>query len=157
MTLVSRRLLLESALQVVAWIERCNAPNTDQQGDWLEEDALSPTFREVLGAMGRDAAPVLLEEIRAFEAWADERPDDLAEMPRVVGTAESALRGQKLERMVRPYSLWMLQRSRDAYRALDEAARERVDEAMAGTGWEAVLAYQPRHRLAKRDFALVFE
>ena len=96
-------------------------------------------------------------EIRAFEAFADERPDDLAEMPRAVGRAESALRGQKLVRMVRPYSLWLLQRSLDAYSSLDEAARKRVDEAVAGTGWEAVLAYEPRHRLAKRDFALVFE
>jgi hypothetical protein len=42
-------------------------------------------------------------------------------------------------------------------RALDLAARKPVDEAVAGTGWEAVLAHEPRHRLARRNFKLVFE
>jgi hypothetical protein len=30
-----------------------------------------------------------------------------------------------------------------------------VDESLAGTGWEAVLAHEPRHRVAKRGYELV--
>ena len=155
--LVSRRLLLETAVPVVGWIERCSFPGSDAQGQWLADDALAGSFRRVLAAMGRDAAPVILDAVRAVEAWADTRPADLEHLPRAVGACESALRGTPLKKGALPYTLWMLQRSRDAYGSLDESQRARVDEALASSGWEAVLAYEPRHRLAKRGFELAFE
>jgi glutathione S-transferase len=155
--LVPRRLLLETAVPVVGWIERCNFPNTDGQGVWLADDALAPGFRDVLAVMGRDAAPLILDVVRAFEAWADDRPADLEEPPRQVGVCDTALRRTSIQRRSLSYTLWMLQRTLDAYRALDPLARKPVDEALAGSGWEALLAYEPRHRLGKRHFQLVFE
>jgi glutathione S-transferase len=153
--LVSRKLLLETALPVVGWIERCNHPNAPAQGEWLADDALAATLREVLGVMGRDAAPVLLDGLEIFERWADTAPGDLEELPRVVGRIESSLRGLPLVRFAGSYAPFLVQRVLDDYRALDPATRKRVDEAVAGTGWEAVLAHEPRHRLAKRGFKLV--
>jgi glutathione S-transferase len=155
--LVSRKLLLETATPVVGWIERCNYPNAEAQGEWLGDDALAPSFREALGVMGRDAAPILLEGLAVFERWADDQPRDLEDLPRAVGQIESTLRGLPLARFAGSYAPWLVQRTLDAYGALDPAARKPVDEAIAGTGWEPVLAHQPRHRLAKRDFKLVFE
>jgi len=153
--LVSRRLLLETARPVVGWIERCNHPNTPAQGEWLAEDGLAPTLREALGVMGRDAAPVLLEGLAVFERWADTAPRDGEPLPRMVGSIESSLRGLPLQRYAGSYAPWLVQRVIDDYRALDANARKRVDESMVGTGWEAVLAHEPRHRVVKRDFDLV--
>jgi hypothetical protein len=48
-----------------------------------------------------------------------------------------------------------VQRVLDDYGALDADARKRVDESVAGTGWDAVLAHEPRHRVSKRGFDLV--
>ena len=45
----------------------------------------------------------------------------------------------------------------DAYGALSDGARTRVDAALAGTGCEDLLAYRPHHRLGKRRFKLCFE
>ena len=59
--------------------------------------------------------------------------------------------------MCRPYTLWMLQRSLDAYAALTAAERARVDAALDGTGWGALLAYRPRHRMGKRGNELALE
>ena len=39
--------------------------------------------------------------------------------------------------------------------ALDGDARKRVDESVTGTGWDAILAHEPRHRVTKRGFDLV--
>ena len=39
----------------------------------------------------------------------------------------------------------------------DAGERAAVEAALAGTGLEAWLAYEPRQRLAKRSFQLVFE
>ncbi len=153
--LVSRRLLLETARPVVGWIERCNHPNAPAQGEWLADDVLAPTLREVLGGMGRDAAPILLEGLAVFERWADTAPCDAEALPRMVGTIEGSLRGMPLQRYAGSYAPWLAQRVLDDYRALDAKARERVDESVAGTGWDAVLAYEPRHRVTKRGFDLV--
>jgi hypothetical protein len=106
--------------------------------------------------MGRDAACVILDSVRAVEAWADTRPADLDRLPRAVGACDSSLRGTPLKKVALPYSLWMLQRTLDAYHSLDGSERSRVNAAIADTGWETVLAYQPRHRMAKRGFELVF-
>ena len=155
--LVSRRLLLETARPVVGWIERCSHPNPAAQGEWLADDTLAPTLREALRVMGTDAAPVLLQGLEVFERWADDAPRDLEELPRAVGQIESTLRGLPLVRFAGSYAPWLVQRVLDEYTALDPAARKPVDEAVAGSGWDAVLAHRPRHRLAKRDFKLVFE
>lgn len=151
----SRRLLLETARPVVGWIERCNHPNTQAQGEWQGGDALAPTLREVLAVMGRDAAPVLLEGLRVFEDWADTAPRDGEPLPRMVGGIESELRGLPLQRYAGSYAPWLTQRVLDDYRALDGDGRKCVDDSIAGTGWEAVLAHEPRHRVTKRGFDLV--
>ena len=153
--LVSRKLLLETARPVVGWIERCSHPNAPDQGEWLTDDVFAPTLREVLGVMGRDAAPMLLKGLEVFERWADGAPRDGEALPRAVGQIEGTLRGLPLVRFAGSYAPWLVQRVLDDYRALDHTARKPVDEAVAGTGWEAVLAHEPRHRVAKRGFDLV--
>lgn len=154
--LLSRRLLLETALPVVRWIEYCNMPGADDQGDWFAADALPETLVDLLTVMGGDGAPLLVRMGEVIEGWADDHAVVGETPPRAVGVAEWPLRGSTLRRGVQVYSLWMLQRILDPYRALDRADRECVDAALAGTGWEPVLSYTPRHRLEKRGFDLVF-
>ena len=153
--LVSRRLLLETARPVVGWIERCNHPNAPAQGEWLADDELAPTLREVLRAMGRDAAPLLLEALAVFERWADTAPRGDEPLPRAVGQVDGSLRGMPVQRFAGTYAPWLVQRVLADYGALDPEARKHVDESVAGTGWEAVLAHEPRHRVTKRGFDLV--
>ena len=134
-----------------------NRPDPESEGEWLEGDALAPTARTLLELTGRDAARFLVDGVRAIEQWADDRPADLEEIPRAIGGYQTTLRGVELTRVASVYSLWIFQRPLDAYRALSTDERKTVDAAIEGTGWEEVLAYQPRHRLGKRHFKLVFE
>jgi glutathione S-transferase len=154
---VPGRLLRQRAPRVCHWIERMNRPDPEASGDWIENDGLTPSLGPLLSRIGREAIPVLLDGVAAFESWADTRPRDLETPPRMVGTYTTRLGGADCERGTSPYTLWMLQRPLDAYRSLDEAGRTAVDRALAGTGCEALLAYAPRHRLGKRNFKLVFE
>ena len=154
---VPGRLLRERAPLVCHWIERMNHPDPTAPGDFLADDALAETLRPILGLVGRDAVPLLLDTLRDFESWADGRPADVATPPRAVGFHETQLRGTKFQRYTSPYTLWMVQRSLDAYAALGARERGRVDAALAGTGCEALFAHRPRHRLGKRRFQLCFE
>jgi len=155
--LISRKLLLDTALPVVRWIQRCNFPNSTQHKDWFADDALPPSLLEVLTVMGLDAAPVLLDMLRAVERWADERPTDEAKVPRAIGITPTTLRGTEIKRAALPYLLWAFQQVRDVYNGFRDGDRARVDDVLGGTGWEEVLAYTPRHRLRKEKFKLVFE
>jgi len=153
---VSRPLLLETAVPVVGWIERCNFPNTDSQGEWLADDTLAPTFKEVLRVMGTDSAPMLLDLVRTVEDWADENVAGSDEVPRAAGGCATTLRGSPIRRVAMPYVLFSVGRVLDAYHSLNEVERRQVDDAIEGTGWEKLLALELRHRLVKKGFDLVF-
>ncbi len=152
---VPERLLYETAFHVCAWIERTNRPPLDQSG-WLPDDALADTLRPVLRVMA-DGVPMLVAAAHAIDAWADEHGESTEPIPRAFPGLEAPYRGVTLTGGVRPYTLWMLQRSLDAYAALSHAEREQVDDALSGTGWEPLLALRPRHRLVKRDYSLCWE
>jgi len=110
----------------------------------------------VLDRVGIDAVPFFLDDLRAFEAWADAKPADLFEPPRGVGMHETALRGVRFQRFTSPYTLWMVQRPLDAYRALGTTEQANVRRALQGTGLLALLELRARYRLGKRAFKLAF-
>lgn len=150
---VPERLLLQTAFRVCCWIERMNRPPLDQRG-WLAEDQIAETLKPVLRVMA-DGVPMLLDAVRGIDDWADANPK--AAPPRAIGTYETPYRDTKLSLMCRPYTLWMIQRPLDAYAALDPAQRQQVDVALDGTGWQALLACRPRHRIGKLRNDLVLE
>jgi glutathione S-transferase len=155
--LPSRQLLHESAWRVVGWIERCLYPNEDQQGEWLADDALAPTFASLLDVMADDAVPILVDILAELERWADSRPADEREAPLAVGTCATSLRGLPIDRAVMPYTLYSVQQLLDDYRSLSDVERNHVDATLASSQWSRILAIEPRHRVAKDGFKLVFE
>jgi glutathione S-transferase len=151
--LVPGPMLRRRAPRVSHWIERTNHPNPDAFTGFRAGDALRESLRAVLGLIGRDAAPVILDTVRDFERWADEQGETF-EPPRAVGFHATRLRGVVMQRYTSPYTLWMLQRPLDAYRTLSPAERGPVDAALAGTGCDDLLSYEPRFRLEKRTYKL---
>ena len=152
--LVPGPMLRRRAPRVSHWINRMNHPNPDAFRGFLAGDALHESLLAVLRLIGRDAAPVILDTVRDFERWADEQAEAF-EPPRAVGFHKTRLRDVEIQRYTSPYTLWMLQRPLDAYRALSGADRAVVDTALAGTGCEQLLAYAPRFRLEKRAYKLL--
>jgi len=147
-------LLRETAPLTCHWIERMNHPDVETFGPWLAADALAPTFHALLALAARDTVPLVLDTVRAFEAWADATPTVEGELPRAVGMHRGHLRGVAVDRLTLSYTLWMVQRVLDAYRALDAAGQNAVAAALAGTGWEPLLDFTPRHRVERRPFKL---
>jgi glutathione S-transferase len=153
---VSARMIRDRALQVCMWIERMNRPDAERMTSWLADDSLAPTLRRPLELIGQDAIPTVLDRLAAFDAWADANAEPGSEPPRSLGAHLSRLRGVEFESYTSNYTPYMVQRVCDAYRGLAPDERARVDAALAGTGIEALLAYQQRHCVEKRDFKLVF-
>jgi glutathione S-transferase len=152
---VPERLLYQTAFHVCAWIERTNRPPRDQSG-WGDADELLETLRPVLRTMA-DAVPMVVASVEASDAWAAEHAEAGQRVPAATGLQSSTYRDVDLSAAARPYTLWMAQRPIDAYRRLDEDGRGQVDAAISGTGWEAILALRPRHRVEKENYQLVWE
>jgi glutathione S-transferase len=152
---VPERLLYQTAFHVCAWIERSNRPPRDQVG-WLEDDALADTLMPVLRTMA-DAVPMVTASIEAIDEWAAENAQAGEPVPPGTGLVQSTYRDVTLSSAARTYTLWMVQRSLDAYQSLDESGRAQVDATLDGTGWEKILALRPRHRVEKRNYQIVWE
>ncbi len=151
---VPAKLIRETAPRTCHWIERMNHPDPEVFGAYLAGDALAPTLRAVLALAGADTVPLVLDAVRAFEEWVDTTPIVVGELPRGVSMHKTVLRGIPVERFTLSYTLWMVQRVLAAYHALDAGARATVDAALAGTGWEPLLAHAPRHRVERRPYKL---
>lgn len=151
---VPGRLLRETAPLTCHWVERMNHPDVETFAPLVAGDALVPTLRTLLALAARDTVPLVLDTVRAFESWVDSTPAVAGELPRVVGTHRSELRGVPVDRVTLSYTSWMVQRVLDAYGALDASGRAAVDAALAGTGWEPLLGFAPRHRVERRPFKL---
>lgn len=153
--LVPGPMIRRKAPRISNWIERMNHPDVAGFSGFRAGDDLHPSMQAMLGLIGRDAAPIVLDTVRDFEKWADDQPAGEHEPPRGIGGHATRLRGVEFSRYTSSYTLWMLQRPLDAYAALKPAERAAVDAALAGTGCDALLAYRPRHRLRKKNFRLV--
>jgi len=132
----SGELMRRRAPQLAKWVERMRHPAAPGGGDYLPGDVIPITLLPVLRRMMREQLPVLVDSARLLSAWMAENPDQ-KRVPRVLGNHEFELEGQRGRRIVRPYSLWMLQRARTAYKALQGEERERADQLLADVGGEA--------------------
>jgi hypothetical protein len=60
-------------------------------------------------------------------------------------------RGHKLEVMVMPYRIFMLQRIQDAYDGLDSESQKAVDTLLAETGLAAILTTRSIRRVERKN------
>lgn len=143
----SGALMRRLAPHVVAWVERMQQPPTPGNGDFVHGDTLPPTLWPVLQRMMREQMPVLEDTALRLNAWLTEHPGE--PVPRTLGQHGFALEGQHGERVVRPYALWMLQRARDIYRALEPADRTRADQWLDAIGGTTFRDFQDPPRLVR--------
>jgi hypothetical protein len=107
-------------------------PPVPRSGDFLEGDEVPGTLLPILRRMMREQMPVLVDSAARLAAWLDAHPG--TPVPRAIGTHAFEIEGSSGTRMVVPYSLWMLQRARDAYRGLSARERERADALLGVCG-----------------------
>jgi len=134
-----------------------NHPDPQSFGAWLDGDAIPATMRPIISLIGADAVPLVLDVAAAFERWADETSVRDGFLPRIVGMHATQLRGVEFERVTTPYTMWMVQRVVDAYRALSAADRAAVDAEFSQTGVTELLAYLPRWRVRRNPCRLMLE
>ncbi|MDD9941896.1 MAG: glutathione S-transferase N-terminal domain-containing protein [Myxococcales bacterium] len=148
----SGELMRRKAPALARWVERMQDPQHKGTGEYLPNDRVPPTLLAVLTRMMREQLPVLVDTATQLRRWLAEHPGE--RIRRKIGTHTFELQGRRGERMVMPYSLWMLQRARDAYVQLEGPARIDADALLAAVGGEVFSNFPDPPRLAREGMSV---
>ena len=152
----SGALMRRHATHLVRWVERLRQAPAAGPGAFMPDDEVPATLWPVLRRMMSEQMPVLAGTAARLSQWREEHPGETA-VPRVLGQQAFALGGQQGQRIVRPYSLWMMQRARDAYAGLDAAARARADGLLDAVGGQDFRTYVDPPRLRRHGMSVAFD
>ncbi|MEM9668547.1 MAG: glutathione S-transferase [Pseudomonadota bacterium] len=125
-------LMKDKAPQVAHWVERMRDAEASP-GDFLPNDEVPETLKPMLRNQLRDFVPVLISTAEALTGWAADQTSG-TEVPRALGPHDFQLRGINSNRMIFPFSLWMLQRPLDHYRSLEGEAKTRANVFLEDLG-----------------------
>jgi glutathione S-transferase len=139
------------APQVAQWVERMQHPSP-LSGDYLPDDDVPDTLLPVLRRMFNEQFPVLADSARQVSAWMTSHPGET--LPRAIGMHAFTLEGEVGQRIIRPYSLWMLQRARDYYLSLDDNDKASVDAFLSQIGGEAFIHFADPPRLHRAGLSV---
>lgn len=131
----SGKLMKRLAPNVAAWVERMMAAAAPLSGEFLADDAIPETLLPVLRRMMDEQIPHLKAVASLYTAWAEANPGE--NIPRAIGRAPYRIDNTDGERFASPFSLWMLQRPLDFYRALDGASKAVADALLDKVGGAA--------------------
>lgn len=147
----SGELMRRLAPQVARWVERMQHP-APLRGAFLADDEIPATLLPVLRRMLLEQMPVLADSARQVENWMAAHPGQT--LPRAIGMHAYTLEGQQGKRIIRPYSLWMLQRARDYYLSLDASGKAAADQMLRAAGGERFIDFSDPPRLARAGLSV---
>jgi glutathione S-transferase len=142
----------QHAPHLVQWLERMVRMPEPLAGDFLPHDEVPDTVLPILRRMMREQLPVLADSARLLSEWLAAHPGE--KVPRVLGKHDFTLEGQTGQRIIRPYSLWMLQRARECYRQLDGAGRNAADRLLQQIGGERFQQFEDPPRLLRNGMSV---
>ncbi|MGQ9425610.1 glutathione S-transferase family protein [Gilvimarinus sp. F26214L] len=148
----SGRIMKEKAPAVVEWVERMRDPAV-RAGEFLDNDAIPETLEPMLLRMFAEQGPVLSNTIRAVAEWASENDD--VSVPRTIGRHAFAIGGRRGQRNIVTFNLWMWQRARDQYQALEGSALEQANALLQRVGGQDLIQQDIPQRVARENNRLV--
>ncbi len=146
----SGELMKRRSPKVVEWVLRMQNPPTPRQGDFLPGDEIPETLVPVLQRMMREQGPCLVDLVDKVAAWKEANAD--ADIPRMIGMHPFTLEGNTGERLIIPYTQWMLQR---AMAALD-AGNTDIVGFLEKIGGDALLNLDIKAPVARQNYRLVW-
>ncbi len=143
----------KTAPRAAHWCRRTHAPQHPLTGHFLAEDEIPATLMPLLKIFAREQLPILLSTLEHLQAWHQANPDE-TEVPRTIGMHEFTIGGVVENRMVIPYSLWMLQRVTDHLANLSGAAKKTAEALLRSIGAGALIDLKITPRLTRKNFKL---
>ena len=147
-----RALMQKVAPNVCAWVERMNKPNLSKV-DLPSDDTVPATLTPILQRMAKEHLPVLNDTNRLLAEWRKANPM-ADEVDRFIGKHDFKIDGVSGQRLVLPYSLWMLQRPMSVYRSLENT--DEIDGYFRSIGFTEFQQIELHNPLKRQNNKLMF-
>jgi len=129
----SGALMKSKAPAVAAWVERMQSPEP-LSGDFLADDVIPETLVPILQRQMREQGPCLIDLVSKLNIFKTENPE--VEIPRIIGMQAFTIKGLIGQRIIFPYTQWMLQRATDDLAILGGDDRSAIDALLKSIGGE---------------------
>jgi len=155
----SGQLMKKIAPNVVAWVERMqDASNV--QGDFLADDAIPDSLLPILRHLFKHQWPMLQHTSERLSEWADQQDESdgqEAAIPRRLGMQPFTIGEIEEQRLVMPYSLWMMQRPLDFYQSLETEQQQSMSELLSQLDAKQALDFTLKSRVTRHNNQFVVE
>ena len=125
-------LMHEKAPKLVEWVLRMQNPPAPQEGNFLNNDEIPETLTPVLKRMMAEQGPCLADLVQKLGQWKTDNPDTA--IPRFIGMHEFMVEGKTAQRIMLPYTQWMLQRATDHLQSLSGSERDSANAFLDDIG-----------------------
>lgn len=150
----SGEIMKTRAPHVARWVERMQEPPAPRGGDFLSDDEIPETLLPVLARMASEQLPCLIDMCARVAAFKAENAG--ADIPRAIGMHPFTVEGQTGQRLVFPYTQWMLQRALDHHDCLDGDDRKEADMFLRSIGMDALIDLKPDARVKRVNHKLAW-
>ncbi|MEM8771725.1 MAG: glutathione S-transferase family protein [Pseudomonadota bacterium] len=150
----SGEIMKERAPAVARWVERMQEPAAPKSGAFLDDDEIPATLLPILKRMSAEQGPCLIDLVVRVAAFKSENPD--ADIPRAVGMHPFTVEGKTGQRLVFPYTQWMLQRATDHLARLKDHDRSACEALLRDTGFDALIDIQINAPVRRENHKLVW-
>ena len=138
----------EHAPGVARWVQRMMGPEP-ARGPLLADDQVPETLLAAMRPMCSDYMPILADTVRRLEDYLE--ANGPGELPRAIGTHAFTIDGAAGERILLPYSVWMLQRVQAAHAALDGEDLARSRQMLESLGARELVERPAAARVVRHD------
>lgn len=142
----SGELMKKLAPKVAGWVERMQNPPKSLEGEFLPDDFIPETLFPILKRAMREQLPVLKDAAEKFTAWNATHKDEA--LPRAIGMHAFSIEGCTGQRMIIPYSQWMLRRAVDFY---SENKSAPLEAFLTEIGGDTLTSLQMSPRLKREN------
>lgn len=145
---------------VYRWTERMNACDADTPEfpryayDLANDDSIPDTLFPIFEYIASDYLPELLMTVRSIDQFLASKPEtEIIGKPaeRNVATGTFVLRGQRVETMVAPYTLYKLQKITDAFAQLAPDQQLSVRQFLQNQHLEPILSLKAARRIERKN------
>jgi glutathione S-transferase len=141
----SVRVLIEPRPHLKAWLERMSKP-LSVRGEFLADDQLPNDLQPVMDSLFKELLPYLQQCVESLQTLGQQSATD-SRYPRLGPKVEVPYGEGSIQRVVVPYTLWMLQRLLDEFAHLSPADAASVRNWLKQNGGEQLLELRfPRVR-----------
>jgi glutathione S-transferase len=149
------KLIADIAPNVADWVERMkNASSVE--GDFLADDEIPETLFPILKHLFEAQWPILEDTATRLDEWYSRETNDIqlqnpVVIPRRLGEHQFIINGIEEQRLVLPYSLWMMQRPLNLYHAFSSMEKKELEPFLKEINGLYAMRFDWRSKLSRID------